>query len=348
MCRMTIISSAIPEEKGKRFKFTHLPSKQRGVALIFVLMIFAIITITSVRIIENLSINAELSRLLTNQLQAKHYAFSAEQYAAYLLEQDFLQDKEKGKAMLMDHWGEDWSTTVSAFEDEEVVINMEIVDDQSRFNLNQLAAKDNKILLERLKVLLISQEIDPQLVERLKSWLSLSQGDEQQVVDEYYLSMEPAYRASGQLLSSVSELRLLQLLSDEEYRKLEPLVSALPDVKAGLNINTAMSFNIMSLNKDLSESDAESVIAARGEEGFTDLDEVKQLPQLLGKVGDLNNITLNSRFFSVYISATYRNSTFYLSTNFERTNRDGRISILKRQFGEYPAWVDRLKEAARS
>ena len=70
--------------------------------------------------------------------------------------------------------------------------------------------------------------------ERLIDWLD----DNQEVSGSYgaednqYLLLEPPYRAANRPMQDVSELRLLLELSERDYRRLLPHVSALPAATA--------------------------------------------------------------------------------------------------------------------
>ncbi|MGB1272330.1 MAG: hypothetical protein ACPG5T_09660, partial [Endozoicomonas sp.] len=82
-------------------------SGQRGVALIYVLLIFSLITLMASQIVTNLWLHTEKNARYLERVQAKHYALGAEQYIALLLEQDF--DLDKKKKRMVDHEKEYWN-----------------------------------------------------------------------------------------------------------------------------------------------------------------------------------------------------------------------------------------------
>lgn len=120
--------------------------------------------------------------------------------------------------------------------------------------------------------MLLRLQIDTAYAERLLDWIDEDQqasggyGAE----DNQYLLLQPPYRAGNRWLGDVSELRLLLDMSERDYRLLLPHVSALP-AEVGLNVNTASALLLSCLADDLDLASAQSLVEARGEQGFADL-----------------------------------------------------------------------------
>ena len=318
---------------------------ESGVALIFVLMIFAIIVVVATSIATRLYHNTEKHSRYLQFVQAKHYAFGGEQYAALLLEEDKKNDRKQGR--LLDHWFEPWADANDTFPVPDGEISLQILDDQGRLNLNQLADTQNKEILETMIRLFSYEKIDPRLAYRIKDWIHAGQVTAE---DNLYLTSSPPYRAGDTLMASVSELKLLQILTPKEYKQLLPHVTVLPDTKAGLNVNTITATVFRSLSDQLSESDAQSFIDGRGREGFSDIQTFLQQPLLQGKVNPTSlkklKIDVKSHFFSVYVKAVYRDVTFYLHSRLARDD-DGKVTVIGRELDVSPKWVAVLRESVR-
>ena len=321
----------------------------RGVALIFVLLIFAMITIMATRIITDLQVNTEKTTRQIQYLQAKHYAIGAEQFVAVLLEEDAEKDKQTKR--IIDHWHEPWADNEKVLETEDGEITIMTLDDQGRFNLNMLAGKSNKSDKEKLNMLirlLVANGLEAQLAYRIQDWVDENQeplpgGAE----DNTYLLLDQPYRTGDTAIVSVSELRLMDILSIEDFEKILPLVSVLP-VGDGINMNTVSAAVLRSLDQRISDADAKGFVDSRSKDGFAQMKEVKDHPMLFKKLTkEVENLLgLKSSFFSVYTKARYRDMTYYLHSRLAR-DATGKVTVISRETGVFPRWVKTLRESVR-
>ncbi|MTI14334.1 type II secretion system minor pseudopilin GspK [Sansalvadorimonas verongulae] len=326
-----------------------MPRREQGVALIFVLLIFAMIAVMATRIVSNLHFNTEKTSRYLQNMQARHYAMGAEQFVAVLLEEDAEQDRKAKRAV--DHWYEPWAELDKTLETEDGEITIQTLDDQGRFNLNMLAGKtgkDTKDKLKMLEQLFVANGIDAQLAYRIVDWVDDNQdalpgGAE----DNYYLLLAPPYRTGDAPLASVSELRLMDILSPEDFERVLPLVTILP-TNDGLNINTVSAEVLRMLDERISESDAKAFVDGRGKDGFADMKELIKHPLIGNKIDKkaAGMVVFKSYYFSVYIKARYRDITYYLHSRLAR-NAEGKVTVISREIGQYPRWVNTLRESVR-
>ena len=318
--------------------------RQRGVALIYVLVIFVMVTLMASQIISELLLNTDKSARHFNHMQARHYALGAENYFATLLKQDLLNDLKSGR--LVDHWHEKWADDAIDLQTEEGEITILSLDEQGQFNLN-LIMSDITVALKMFRGLLAANELDTKLVHMIHGWINNQQSPSTGAWgDNHYLLLDPPYRAGKTALASTSELLLMDSLSAEEYEKLVPMVSAIPATTL-LNVNTMSADVLKALNERISDSQAEEFVNARPKNGFSDMKEVLELPlfrQLPSAIK--NKLTLRSSYFSAYIRARYRDSTYYLHSRIARSS-NGRVTVISREVGVFPRWVQTLRESVR-
>ncbi|MGB0360364.1 MAG: type II secretion system minor pseudopilin GspK, partial [Endozoicomonas sp.] len=237
--------------------------KQSGIALLYVLLIFLLITAVASQIVTHLWLHTEKNAHYLERVQAKHYAMGAEQYVAMLLEKDSLNDKKKERKV--DHLGEDWNVNSLDYEVEQGAIELRVTDEQGLFNLNMLATIPDQArkvgeqsgpnFLSMFENLLRSQSIDPQLSTNVRQWVSPPQkGTAEPADDQIYLSLNPPRRIGLTHMASVTELLLVDGFSASEVEKLLPYITVIPVIEK-ININTAPSEVIMSLNTDITEGD---------------------------------------------------------------------------------------------
>lgn len=308
--------------------------RQKGVALITVLLVVAVVTVVCAGLIarQQLSIRSSANQL--HVTQAWHYALGGETLAKAMLERDLRHGDPRQP---VDHLLEPWARPLTFPLDEGGELRVRIVDPNGRFNLNSLVrqGRPNELAVLRLRHLLSRLGIDKPYAERLLDWLDSdselqgSNGAE----DGQYLLATPPYRTANREITDVSELRLLLEMEEADYRRLLPFVSALPS-EALLNVNTASAMVLSSLSDGLSPDAAMSLIAGRGAEGYPSAAAFAAQPALAG-LGEqvVQGLAVGSRYFEVFSEVNLGERRVVLRSLLQRSN-DGQVSVLARELGQ--------------
>ncbi len=236
---------------------------QRGVAIITVMLMVTLATITVTTMVTRQRLDIYRAGNRQADLQAKKLALGGERFAI----QQLHLDRRKAERSNSDSFEDRWfgSTLVPV---EGGTISGCIVDLQGRFNLNSLV--DDKGALnvdqrDQFQRLLVVLDIDSLKVAAIVDWLDADSNiiDADGAEDDYYSLRDPPYLAANQRFASVSELKLVKGFNEldddenrEHYELLLPHISALPEVTP-ININTATPAVIESL--------AEFVVASKAE-----------------------------------------------------------------------------------
>ncbi|MDJ0862431.1 MAG: type II secretion system minor pseudopilin GspK [Gammaproteobacteria bacterium] len=274
-------------------------TSQRGVALVTALMVVSVATVAAVALATRLQIDINRTSNLLDADQATLYALGAEGWALHVL----AQDRSEGN---VDSLGEQWATLLPPFAVEGGTVSAWVEDLQGRFNLNSLVADGsvNKPAVERMRWLLESLELDTGLADSVVDWIDadldvyLPDGAE----DDEYLNYERPYRPGNGLMWSPSELRLVKGMSREGFEKLIPLVTTLP-IATPVNVNTAPARVLMTVAEGMTESDAESIVSDRGEDGYKSVDSFLEHPALKGLKVDQQAVAVSSEWFAVHAEA---------------------------------------------
>jgi general secretion pathway protein K len=288
------------------------PTKQQsGLALISVLLIFAIVSVLATAMIERQSLDIQRSGNLQALQQARAYSSGIEYAVRSGLRLDYDENAE------VDHPLEEWAKP-HIYPLQPGSAEIQIIDAQSRFNLNSLhkTSVNRPAQIARFKNLLNELGLDPTIADRTQKFI-----DEDSMVDNDYLAAEVPYRASYALFKHPSELLLIQEVDAKSYRKLIPYITALP-VAATINVNTASNKVLAALSTSWSLSDADAVIANRGEKGFAKVDDfwgLTEVQQFTDKADSGNNgannqntkevwdkadFSVNSQYFEVFAKVT--------------------------------------------
>lgn len=309
------------------------PRQQTGLALITVLMIFAIVALLATSMIERQASDIQRSATLFSMQQARAFTLGAESAVKTGLFLDWKNNAE------IDHALEEWAQD-RQFPLEPGTAFIRIRDAQGRFNLNWLskASANRERQLQRFTHLLNLLGLEPELANRLYEWM-----DAESQADTRYQNAQPAYRAAYQGCVHSSELLLLEGLGMSEYTRLEPYVSCLP-MTTSLNVNSASAYVLASLDASLTLADGESMVSARGEKGFTNLDDFWALPVVQPFVQDRpdrkkeqplwerSDFGVKSEFFEAFIRVDLAERIASSEVLIRRDGGDGRMTTLYRDY----------------
>ncbi len=304
---------------------TSLTQRNRGVALLTVLLVVALATTTAVAMASRQQLDIRRTENTLYQGQALMYLYGVETWS-----QQFLADDRRDNEI--DHNGEDWATRLPPLPVEGGQVQGFLEDLQGRFNLNTLnqSGDTGKLARERFERLLRQLDLNTEMISTILDWLDADiearfpAGAE----DDYYLGLDPAYRTANQNMLSPSELLLLKDLNKEIYDKLRPFVTTLP-ANTAININTASVEVLLSLADDLSKSEIESLVKKREDKAYKSVEDFLAEDMFAGKNIPLEGLSVNSDYFLLHAQADIGHVQQTLISIFVR-DKEGRIQTILR------------------
>lgn len=326
---------------------TKFPGKQRGVALIVVMLIVAMVAIIATNINSRNQLSVRRTLNLAQYDQAFWYAISAEELAKKILKQD-LEDAD-GTVHLQQYWAQ--SDVVFPAEHGEIGGN--ISDLQSCFNLNALSVESKELENGRPKLplaavqykgLLVALGMDEFGAERLTHTLK-DYIDEDTTASPFgaedadYESRAVPYRAANTLMNHRSELRAVLGYTQDIYLKILPYICVIPGYSAQvLNVNTIKVEQAALLagmfDNKISVGEAESIINQRPGDGYEKIEDFTELSSISSLFTDAalkTSFAVDTNYFSLEAGAKVDNATFRLESVMKRSGTN--MEILTRQFG---------------
>ncbi|MCQ8103508.1 type II secretion system minor pseudopilin GspK [Methylomonas sp. SURF-2] len=289
--------------------------RQRGVALITVLLVLALATVT----IVSMSGERQLDiRRTENQLrgdQAWAHAHSLESWALARL-RDEAGDRQKPLRLREDGGAE---------------LRASLAEAQGKINLNNLLV-DGEVSqtdAQRLRRLLRHLELNGELLDAILDWID-ADGDIRYpfgAEDEAYSRRQPPGRAANREFADLGELRLIQGVTPEVFRKLRPFVSVLPGY-APINVNTAAPEVLRCLADDISADRAASMFRASGKP-FADLDEFLKDEAVLGSGIGRYGLSVQSKYF-LLAGSVDMGGTRLRFESLLRKDGDGAVAVVGR------------------
>ncbi len=310
-----------------------LSKRQRGVALLTAVMVvaFASTLTTALMVAQNLAVHRAAN--MRSLDAAWWYLIGLEEWAGTILRRD-AQDSS------IDTLDEIWAQRIDFLPVDEGVLAGQIVDLHSQFNLNTLGvAEPEQVLLQFNRLLAAIPELRDQAVGdlgvRIADWIDpdteprFPGGAE----DQAYLSLDPPRRAANRPMVSITELRLIDGVTEDIYAALVPHVTVAPAVPHPINVNTATPAVLQSLAEGLTPGDVESLLASREESPWESLENFRAEPALAARPVS-ENIDVRSSYFRAEGSADVQGVRLQLVSVLHRGS-DGRARTVWRSRAPY-------------
>ncbi|MFJ7141936.1 MAG: type II secretion system minor pseudopilin GspK [Pseudomonas protegens] len=250
------------------------PARQRGVALLSVLLITALVTLMVSNMLARQRLNLHSSSNLLQQQQLWNLALSGESWAR----QQLLEDARSEGGLLVTHLGQHWAQPAPLFEIDGGRIHIQLEDLGARLNLNSLRQGNDLNLRARYQRLLAQQGIrahDPALLigQNNRDGMPLP-------------------------LSDLSELRQLPQVDSQVLQQLEPLVGAFGN--SAINVNTTRAEVLASI-EGIDLPTARTLASSRPAKGYPDVAAFLSNPMLQGRDISPRGLGVSSRQFRATI-----------------------------------------------
>jgi len=304
-------------------------NRNRGVALVTVLLIVALASTIIVAMASRQQLDIRRTENTLYQSQATMYLIGIEDWIKQILSEDRRNNDT-------DNLGETWATRVPTLPVEGGSLEGYIEDLQGRFNLNNLQQSGDagKLANQRFRRLLRTLGLNEGLADAVQDWMDTNQEPRfpDGAEDNYYLSLSPPYRSSGQMMRSPSELLLVRGISHEDYEKLLPHVSTLPLVTP-ININTATAEVLTTIAEDLSVLDMQNIVEQRSDSPFDSVEELLSDRLFAGIDIPKDQLSISSSFFLLRSKAQIGHLRAQMNVVYERDS-DGRVYTIMRSQGD--------------
>ncbi|VVO67449.1 general secretion pathway protein GspK [Pseudomonas fluorescens] len=267
--------------------------RQRGVALISVLLVMSLALLITGGLLRSQHLLLQSSGQQLQQLRLRQLALGGETWALAQL-----QDATQRTVDLT----QDWARMTPTFASEEGQIKVDIEDLAGRFNLNTL---------------LIQGQIDQVTLNR---WARLQD----------LLDLPPLQLSQVGALSELSQLRLLAGVDGYVLRQLEPWVAMLP-IEAALNINTAPALVLRALD-ELDAATADALVRQASTTAWGSVQAFTQDP-LVSRLGlSSHGLGTHSRWFRITVQVNHGGHDLRLATDVEHDPDTLQLKILQRRF----------------
>jgi general secretion pathway protein K len=319
--------------------------KQRGVALVSVLLAIALCVILATEILTEQKFQVQRVQNILERQQAYWYAISSENFVKALLKRTANEDKG------VFNLNQSWALEGMSFPVDNGLIEGEITDLSSCFNLNSLYYPDipDDIKKQRIELFvryLSSLEIESEsshedLAVNLYDWLDKDDYPSGAVGydGDMYTGLTFPYLSGNTMLAHENELRVIYGFDVAVMTQLMDKVCVIPNSdQLKVNVNTVDSANpeyLMAM-LDIERDKVDEILSERPEDGFEDIDAFFALSQVSSLANlasiDKSQFTVNSDVFRLVTNAYFNDIEFNLTSVFQLDNKYN-VNVITRRFG---------------
>lgn len=271
-------------------------SRQRGVALISVLLVLSLALLLTGGMLRSHRLLLQSSAQQLQQLQLRQLGLAGEAWAQALLQASTVEPSAPVGL------GQDWARLGPSFDQEDGEVSISIQDLSARFNLNALLA---------------TGQVDQVTLDRWARLLAL-------------LDLPPLALPQVGAVQELSQLRLLPGVDGQTLARLEPWVALLPR-EARLNINTAPGL-LLTMLDGVDAAAAQALIDKRLQEPYASVQAFTHDPLLSGSAVSSHGLGVTSRWFRITVVVGRGSTRLRLASDIERSPDTGQWSVRQRRF----------------
>lgn len=325
----------------------HQAKSQKGVALIVVLLLLAVMVTIAGNMSGRLFSQFKRAESQLSYQQAYWYSMGGEALAKVGIEQSY---KDSDTINLSQPWALEEQTYPLDYG----TLTGRLFDQQACFNLNALSSlkadansSQSPYLVEVLQALLEELDVENYQAEVVASSVwdyvdsNSSVNSALGVEDSHYESMNPAYMSANSLIADGSELRAVNQVTGDVMHSVAPYVCALPTTDFRLNVNTVMPEHAALIAAlfypTLSRDDAKQLLDDRPFDGWSDIDEFFAEPGLNGVEEKQRNkvkpyLGVDSAYFELDAELLVDRSRVRVRSLIFSNNRET-ATVISRRFG---------------
>jgi general secretion pathway protein K len=229
---------------------------QRGSALLLALITAALAAVIATVMLERGQRSLARSEAMLSTERSWQYAQGMSLLARRMLQQAMAEGEDP--AALDGSW-------TAPFQVPGGMVQGRLLDQGALFNLNALAHPDGATANQARATfgrLLETLGLNPVIADELADWIDGAVTPRAgSAAADWYARQNPPYRTAGVALANASELRWLRSVDESAWRRLAPLVTALPEPELRINVNTVRPEVLAAVIAGLEPEQARRVVA---------------------------------------------------------------------------------------
>jgi general secretion pathway protein K len=291
------------------------PGRQRGMALLFAVLIVVIASAIAVSMIHAEKFTIRKTAHIQTMDRASLYALGLEDWARIYIKQD-REDSE------IDHLDEDWAIGIPGLPIEGGYLSGYLEDEQAKFNLNSLIGSELAVI--RFRRLCNNLEVEETFIPALMDWTDADFDVRYpDGAEEHYEN----YRVANRPMVDITELLLVEHVTVEIFEKLRPFITVLAPPTT-INVNTMSETLYESLGEGLNAS---RFTEEREDDAFASIDDFVERLQL---PIETEGLSVNTSYFRAHGQVVQGEMIFNLESLVFRDS-NGKTLVVSRTLGQF-------------
>ncbi len=327
-----------------------MAKSQKGVALIVILLLLAIMVSIAATMSERLFSQFTRASNQVNYQQAYWYAIGVEALASVAIKESYKDNKDSVNL------NQPWAIEERTYPLDYGEATGYIRDMQACFNINALStvqpatnSATKPFLVRFFQELLEETGVENYQAEQVadSTWEFVNKETSVRSVsgvgDSYYESLSPSYVAPNGFVADSTELRAINQMSGDAMLKMSPVVCALPTADWRLNVNTIVVEQAELLSAlfapSLSVENARQLIENRPFDGWSGIDKFMAESQMASVDSNTKQqaqqyLAVDSAYFEMDTQVVVGESRMRLRSLFFSQDRQ-EVTVVRRRFGGF-------------
>jgi general secretion pathway protein K len=304
---------------------TALKKKERGVALLAVLLGVALMTLIVVDFAMTSGLGFVSAANQANELRATYLARSGINVGLGLLA---ASARAKAATLTtspnkMDTLNDPWAVPFPPMPLEGGTVSLSIVDEDRKLNINSMMVNGNlqPLQIQKMQRLFTVLDVDVQLVQNIVDWITPNSGTGG-IGADYYLGLKPPYQPRFGPMPTLGDLQMVKGFNEAIFNRVRPFLTVISQNPSQVNINTAPPQVIASLDPVLMEDQhlVMALVDRRAMEPFANTTDVLNLLNMSDQAGKniSNGIVVQSGYFTINGTGTYAGARKIITATFQR------------------------------
>jgi len=300
-----------------------LRKKERGVALLAVLLGIALMTLVVMDFAMTSGLGFVSAANQANEMRASYLARSGINVGLGLLAADARTKAQAQASTPVEALTDAWATPFPPIPLEGGTVTLSIVDEARKININSMVQNNvpQPPAIQRVQRLFTVLDVNVQLVQGIVDWITPNSGAGPGGTGDFYMGLKPPYQPRFSAMPTIADLQMVEGFNEAIFNRVSPFLTVMPE--PGVNANTASPQVLAALEPQLMEDEklVQEIVEARTIRPFTNTTDIMNLPDLgetLSQALSKDNVAVRSTFFTVTGTGTFAGSRKIITATFHR------------------------------
>ncbi len=218
---------------------TQLRKKERGVALLAVLLGIALMTLVVMDFAMTSGLGFVSAANQANELRAGYLARSGINVGLGLLAADARTKAQAQGQTPVEALTDPWATPFPPIPLEGGTVTLSIVDEARKININSMVQNNvpQPLAIQRVQRLFTVLDVNVQLVQGIVDWITPNTGAGSGGTGDFYMGLKPPYEPRYGAMPTIADLQMVEGFNEAIFNRVSPFLTVMPE--PGVNANTA-------------------------------------------------------------------------------------------------------------